>query len=736
MGETVTMKEIAQATGKNRSSILRRSAKEKWPFTEMAAPGGRVKIFRVKDLPSDIQVAVIQGMDEVPVDVTCGLCPEAALAAAEKSGELMPVLSGPANGRNGRTWEAGRAVGMDVVRDERVKRVARIVQEALDVPKGWKKRAWVESVAERYGVGWQTIYKWIKKYHRSGLAGLQHTKSTRGTATAWDEEALEWWVGLNLKREHRKISKEELYYSALMPEAAQRGWNIGSYRSALWWLDKRLTPQLLALQRGGRRALDNVLPPILRDYSDLQPFDIVVGDQHRWDFWCVDEDTGEVLRPEGYFWQDLRTRVMFGGAVDRKYDSHLIGLALRIGIRVFGAPRTIYTDNGKPELSRYMMGIMKDLRGLGMEVKAEEESYFPADGPAEEVNPLLRIGTHRKAIVKNAKAKMIEGTFSSLEAILRNQLKVPGYVKDLGGDPDENDVDMAEIQRLALSGKLLTTREFALAMYRAMDIYNHRHHRGVLKEWAWKPKPKGASPLDCLQACYAEGWRPRPVSPEAADLVFLCRATRVVDRGRITLDGRQYEHDALITLHKSSVKLRYDPMDMESVIVLSGNEYICTAEPVEYSSMIDADLTTRKNMEKAKRRKAFAEEYRKLTAAVPDIREYSKIPPIEKAAALVGRDKKKRAAEQAEMTRIKTPEELQREVARLEAMQDKPVPRKPLPERPGFFMTDLDRYAWCLKFEAAGGALSEDDQAFMAGYETGMSDEDREHWQARRQFGG
>jgi transposase-like protein len=268
MTAEVSMQQIADITGKTRSAISYMAKREGWPFHEVTTRGGKIKMFRIPDLPSTIQVAFIQGMDEVPADVMSGLCPEAALAAAEKSGELMPVLSGPANGRNGRTWEAERAVGMDVVRDERVKRIARIVQEALDVPKGWKKRAWVESVAERYGVGWQTIYKWIKKYHKSGLAGLQHTKSTRGTATAWDEEALDWWVGLNLKREHRKISKEELYYSALMPEAAQRGWNIGSYRSALWWLDKRLTPQLLALQRGGRRALDNVLPPILRDYSD------------------------------------------------------------------------------------------------------------------------------------------------------------------------------------------------------------------------------------------------------------------------------------------------------------------------------------------------------------------------------------------------------------------------------------------------------------------------------------
>jgi hypothetical protein len=92
-----------------------------------------------------------------------------------------------------------------------------------------------------------------------------------------------------------------------------------------------------------------------------------VGDQHRFDFWVVDDDTGEVFRPEGYFWQDLRTRIIYGAAVDCRYDAWLIGLALRVGIAIFGAFGSIYTDNGRPELSRYLAGILADMRALGLE---------------------------------------------------------------------------------------------------------------------------------------------------------------------------------------------------------------------------------------------------------------------------------------------------------------------------------------------------------------------------------
>ena len=39
---------------------------------------------------------------------------------------------------------------------------------------------------------------------------------------------------------------------------------------------------------------------------------------------------------------------------------------------------------------------------------------------------ILKPGTHKKAIVKNAKAKMIEGTFDKLERILRSRFQYLG----------------------------------------------------------------------------------------------------------------------------------------------------------------------------------------------------------------------------------------------------------------------------------------------------------------------
>jgi len=715
----VTVRLIAEVLGVTERTAQRWAKKEGWKGIKLNKRGDTVYFFET--LPPNIQKALAAKVDVSPAIIP-ELAPEAALEPAKKIINT-PTIKGIANTMP--DWSPERAIGPDVMRNKNVEKWARIVQEAQAVPPGWKKRAWMEAVAAKHGTTFQTVYRRIKRYEEAGLAGLVQTKRTKGSPKAWDDQALDWWIGLVLKREHRKIDRRVLY-GILCQEAASQGWRIGSYESALWWLKKKVTPQLLALQRGGLRALDNTLPPVLRDYSDLEPFEILVGDQHRFDFWVVDEETGEVFRPEGYFWQDLRTRLFFGGALDRKYDSYLIGLALRMGLMVYGAFGSIYTDWGKPETSRYLMGIMRDMRTIGLGVEREVDAPLGADGDPEEINPLAIIpGTHKKAIVRNAKAKMIEGTFSTLEGILRSEFRVPGYVKDLGGPAEENEVDQKEIERLAKAGKLLTFWEFARVVMRAMDYYNNeRPHRGVRKEWRGRPRPKAPTPMDALRNCYTRGWRPGPVSQEAIDLIFLPSARRTVDRGRITFEREYYEHDALVTLNGERVECRYDPLDPGWLLVFREGRYLCTARPVEYSSMKDRELASRKIHEKRRRRKGFILEYKRYTSAIPDFRRFSKVPAIEKAAALVGKEKRRRLEERKKLAEP-TAEEIQAAVERIENY-------RPAPVRP-IFASKRDRYQWILEQEAAGARLREEDLAFRADFESSLDDDTREYWQVYKE---
>lgn len=718
----------------SKSTIIRRAQKENWPFTGEKTRGGSLRKYHIPDLPPDIQEALIY-KEGVKPEMLPALAPSAAAMALEQLHPMDTLSMTEAATTTRASWSPETAISEQDLQNPRVRKILAVLRDVDAMPRTWSKgrRKWIENVAARHDCTFQAVYRWLDKYEKRGIAGICHRKSSQGKPRAWTPEAIEFWVSLCGKREHRGANRRALYEDRLLVEGARRNWDVGSYESANWWFEKRWNPVMEAMQKGGIRALDNVLPPILRDYSDLQPFEILVGDQHRFNRWIVDEETGEVYRPEGYLWQDLRTRIIYGAAVDKRYDAWLIGLSLRIGIACFGAFSSIYTDNGRPECSRFLMAILANLRSLGMEWNFTDDAIMDLlDVEGEDIDPHLIVpGTHRKAVVKNAKAKMIEGTFNVLEGIMASRLLLPGQTKRLTDDMHHQDIDHHEAQALAKQGLLLTGREFALAMYRAVDWYNRsKPHRGVKREWAWKPAPTQVTPHDCLRACYEGGWRPRMVTPEAADLLFLARASRIVDRGRIQFANEHWEHDALLTLHKEKIDLRYNPMTVDELHVFSKGVYLCSAVPVERSSMKDPDLASRKIAEKRERRKRFAEEFRRLSAIAPDFREYSQVPEAERVAALIEDNRKKRAEENRQLAHIMTPEELEAGVAKLEAAQgNQPERRRALPARPQHFLDDNSRFTWIVDYLKAGGELSAEDTAFKAHHLTGLSEGQRDYYE-------
>ncbi len=752
--ETLMDTEISRLIGRSPRHVRRMARQGNWPFETETCRGGRKKKYRFEALPQAIKRAFFEARGEKAAHggppsgnahphtgnsqngaiFHSGIMEnDAKIIFPEAPKFLAPTLSRLA--KREPAWSPERAVAIEDVRDPRVHHIFSIVQEALAVPPGWKKSKWIDAVALRFGRRRQSVYRYLARYERAGIAGICHRKSSRGKPKSWTPEAVDFWIGLVLKREHRKIDLKSLYQGVLLIEAARRGWMVGSYESARWWTGKRISPQLRAIQRGGARGLDNALPPIRRDYSDLAPFEILVGDQHKFDFWVTDDETGETFRPEGYFWQDLRTRLIYGGAVDRRYDSWLIGMALRIGIRAYGAFGSIYTDNGKPELSKYLLGILADMRALNLGWEREEDLPMDVSGQdPEEINPAAyKVGTHRKAIVKNAKAKMIEGTFASIERIMRGRFRLPGYAKELGGDIHENEVDEKELRRLAEAGRLPLFSEFVITLYQALDYYNRQKpHAGVLAEWTGRPKPKAPVPFDCLRDNQLHGWQPRPISEEAADLIFMAKARRAVSPGRVRVENRLYEHEALVELTGKTVDIRYNRLDPGCVMVFRDGRYVCTARQMEYSSMKDGELASRKIAEKRARQKKFLDQYRELTSRVPDFRRYSEASPLENAAAQARTERRKRAERQAELARLRTPEELEAEAR--SAREAPPKPAKRLPERPSVFINEVARHEWCLEIETGGGALGEEDRAWMEEYEARAGDLDRQSWASAREL--
>ena len=747
-----TAKEIAEITGKHRTSIIRRAKKEAWPIIN--GNGGKTKKYPLSGLPSDIQSAILTyiidtnkdgaaSADGKILNMLPALKPAAATIViaeysdfdAEFSSAGMVETARPKTREEMVKYYDHAGPEMAAMMNPRVQKIVRVIEEAIATPVGWKKRAWIEAVAEKNEMAWQTVYRYIQRYETKGLVGLKHTKTYKSQSRKWTPEAVDHWLGLCFKRDHRKIDKKYLY-KTLVVDAQKRGWTIGRLESAYQKYRSYKKRNLLeAYQRGGMHALDNALPPILRDYSDMAPFECLVGDQHRKNRWVVDDLTGDVVRIEAYVWQDLRTRVIYGGACAKHYSAYVMGLALRMGLKTFGTFSSVYTDNGRPELSMYFNGILANIRAYGMDWR--QTINLPVDTldiDTEVLYPATEDPRyHRLAIVQNAKAKMIEGTWKVLDNIMTSVFMLPGDAKRLTDDIHTQDIDQAELKKLRDAGKLPLMSQYIIAFYHAIDYYNkEKPHRGIRKEWRrnFLPASGQFTPFDCLRACYEkDGWQPKRLSDQAIDLLFMMEEKRIVNRGQIQAFNDVYVSDALLDLHGEEVRIRYDLVDSENLLVFHNSVYACTAHPVEYSSMKDTDLARKKIMEKRRKAKEVYELYARLTRPIEDMRTYGTQEQIEQVAALVAQAQERRQIEHKAEKRKITQEEINAHIEKME--QGMPLPAKsprPVAERPDHFLTREAHFEWALSVMKAGGTLNAEDNSFKNDYLASITEGQREYY--------
>jgi len=631
-------------------------------------------------------------------------------------------------------WDINTAPSESDLNNSRVKQALEILRDlntwSSDSP--YSKTEFRNLIAKKHGISPRTTRRIEKRFEAKGLAGIRHTKDNKKPKIS--KEATDYAVGLVLKPEHRRFAKKEAHAIYQM-EAKRKGWPPMAYSYFTYLCRIILHPALKEYRDGGILALDNMVRSILRTYANLTPLQIVVIDQHRMDIWCVDELTGKVIRVMVYMIQDLRTRMIVGLSISKdSYNSQMIGSALRVCVSCFGVFGNLYSDNGKPEISHYIKGIIEFLNTFGISWKEVDEDYFDllnAEGDGDTTN------THRQinAKVKNAKSKLIERTFGVWQNIFFSKLKLPGFVKRLSDDIHQQELDQKEVKKLAEQGKLLTFSELVAYAYQAADIYNNSPHRGVLAEWKGTPKPREASPKDCLRYCFdVEKWRPNRISEELLYLAFMAAANRIVQKGMILLNKEYYVHDALLSLHGQRVSIRFDPMDYSEIQVFKDSKYICTALPVERSDMLDRDLIARKNAEKRKLCKTVIDEFKRLTAVVPDMRQYSQVPQSERVAALIGSDRKRRALENQELHKTQTPEEIEAGMRRMEELNRPQKKVFEVPPRPKFWNFKYDRYDWYLRATAAGTILSSEDLQWMREYEAAMTTGEREHAQFKLEF--
>jgi len=600
-------------------------------------------------------------------------------------------------------------------------------------PPEMKRCEWLSVVASEYQVSTVTV----RRYEREIREGKTERRG-RGMSV-WSYQALSWLRAYYLlaTKEVGSCSKKGAY-KALLGKAAEEGWQVGSEKSAYYHL-KKITPVVHKYARGGDRAIDNTFY-IMRDLDSLDPFQVVVGDQHIFNWWICDYETMEVYRLQCYLWLDMYTRLPYGIAFDRKYSSSTVKRALQMGLERFGKFKCTYNDNGRPELSKDIAQVVREIQVYGLKWEDISQLYATGKGYAlvhedhefpdyaETPEEWKRRNRQIFAKVKNAKTKPIERFFDSLESLLLDRA-LPGMCRNLADDAAVDERQTLRLKRQKEQHLLLSEEEFILKVLDALEEYENRTHTSLK-----------CSPKEKLFQAMKEGWRPEKIDPLELKFIFLNKDYPKVTNGRIRLANELYESTAPLTEEDLSdsrnhvlgyegqkIQVRWDPRSPEYAWAVGTDGRVFPLKKVRKYQFLD-EQEAREALEwKGHQKKAVRDAFKKMTSGIDG-------PVLQSSYAAT-----LRKAEQRRIPSVKESIESKpagKEISRL--VEERISESRNLNEGtiafPQIHENEHQRYAWCIDQLVDGYELSRIDALFYENFTEMLSETEAVYWESYRQL--
>ena len=464
----------------------------------------------------------------------------------------------------------------------------------------------------------QTLYNWVNAFEAEGLNGLirkrrNDTGAKRQQVTrAWDK----FFTAHIDATAQAKVSDELTTYIRSLWASGERGWRSISEKSTTRLIElsrdlrvvsfdalelgrcgdtaKALTQfgvchvnrrkvegereyRIIAVQNKDNAVFqDKYMPSIRRDYSDLMPRQIVVGDVHPVDIMMHRPD-GTVVYPKAIAWYDVATNEIHMTFVLLEPKEGIrrehVAMSFQAMVDEWGLPQMLYLDNGSEYNWDAMIGgftQLSKLTGGGIKV-------YDLEGSPEVAQ---RVQQSREAITRsrpyNAKGKPgIEGAFGNLEQVFF--ATIPGWT---AGDRMNKKTHAKGKDPIAFKGDASAFLETA---GQALEWYHKRPQYGRLS---------GRSPNECLRGFIDEGWGKTALSrPEVLALAFSEEIERVPDRGRVSYTPRRgetihYYADELLGYDRR-ITLRVPAFNPEFVFCFDGDELICQAFPERAYGVLD-----------------------------------------------------------------------------------------------------------------------------------------------------
>ena len=364
-------------------------------------------------------------------------------------------------------------------------------------------------------------------------------------------------------------------------------------------------PELVKIMgRSGQEAYRNSELLSYRDYESIQPMDYVVMDHRVLDLFClVPERNGwKLARPWITAAIDMRTRKWLAWVIVETPSSDSIATVLKRIFVNFGLPKALYWDNGRDFRCHWLEGRNESVRPVS-KINGLPENWTG-------VLDTLNVRVHH-AIVKNARAKLIEPNFGSIADFDRTLPEWCGHKPTARPERFEK---LLEEHEAWLEGKrtdpvFRTISQIAELYDAAIEDLNEREHTGegmrkvAVNGYGWM------CPNEAFEI-FAKRIERRTISEDVLQLCFARRKELTIANGeaRVTFSGRQYHYrllanrTALLGLNGRKVELAYDPLDLENGAVYHEKAFVGLVSCVELRHMGEDDFVGDERDRRAARR--------------------------------------------------------------------------------------------------------------------------------------
>lgn len=382
---------------------------------------------------------------------------------------------------------------------------------------------------------------WVSQYSKNGISGLIDRRGghNKGKCSIPDE-VWDIFYSLYMTTQKRSI---RLCYDKVK--------NKYPDITSIDVFEKRVQkiPELVRIRyREGKKALDDKMPYMIRDKSEMVSNQIWCIDHHRADVF-VRNSMGKVFRPWITVFTDIRSTKIMGCVVrEAEPNTTVVLKCLRESIKAHGIPNEIYTDNGKDYLSK--------------EVDVNNE------------NSVLNILGIGKVVANpyHGQAKPVERFFRTLEERFGKL-----FYSYAGNDAKKRPEHMKKTNRKLAEDENIPDFEFyKQQLMNYIQEYNSTPHNGIAMD--------GRTPDEV----YYENLIGSVKRVDEDVLRILCGKTQIrrVNNNGIKLYSNTFtdRNGKLLEYIGKDVQVKYDGDNMETVYIFeTDGTFICKAFPKLHS---------------------------------------------------------------------------------------------------------------------------------------------------------